>query len=160
MQSELDLLVIMEEKVKSDLYLEIEKRTASYLTKEGFTLVDMQIKGGKEKTVTLFVYNKDHTDIDTLAKINKLLYPAIQDVKDLSEDFTLEVSSPGIYRDIRSKQEFKIFKDRDIRIIMIDGRIINGISKGLSDDDHLLLEVEEKTEKISLKDINKAKLNG
>jgi len=54
--------------------------------------------------------------IDDCAEVSRLLLPRLQTVEGL-QDVSLEVSSPGIERTIRSPAEYAIFLGRGVRIL-------------------------------------------
>ena len=54
--------------------------------------------------------------IDDCAEVSRLLLPRLQTIEGL-QDVSLEVSSPGIERTIRSPAEYAIFLGRGVRIL-------------------------------------------
>ena len=150
----------MKEKIKSDLIIEIEKKIDSILKKENYILIDIEITGGKNKNLTIYVYNKNKIDVEKLGKINNILYPVIENISFFKDGFTLEISSPGLYRKMKYVLELNIFIGREIKITTINGEIINGISNGLKNNVFSIINKNEEIVKINLQDIKTAKLDG
>lgn len=150
----------MNEKIKSDLYLEVENKIESFLKELNFDFIDIEIVLGKNRKLSIFVYNKDKTDIDDLSLISNKLRPILETISFFQEGCLLEISSPGIYREIKFLKEFNIFKDREIKIITDESVVITGLLIGLNDDILYVRDKNGEKLEISLDKIKKAKLNG
>lgn len=150
----------MKEKIKTTKIQEIENAVNTILESYNFSLVDIELREGSDILVTLFIYNSVSTNIEDIGKINKIIYPILEKLSFLKEGFSLEVSSPGIYRNIKSSKEFNIFKGKEAKIILQDGSSIIGIIN-LFENENLHI-INNKGEEIilNLDNINKASLNG
>ena len=83
--------------------------------------------------------------------------PRIELLED-SRDVNLEVSSPGITRNIKTVDEFDIFLGRKVRILKRDdSEWIHGSIESV-DDNSVKLNNGKQTVSVSFPDINKAKL--
>jgi len=127
------------------------------LTDGGFSLVDLEIDD--EILISIFVYNKLDNNIEKLSKLNKNIYPLLEKLDILKDDFSLEVSSPGIYRNIKRYEEFNIFCDKEIKLTLNDKNIITGIINKF-ENNILDINVLGKFLKINIEDIKSAGLNG
>jgi len=79
----------------------------------------------------------------------------------LDEDFSLDVSSPGAERVLKSMDEVNIFKDRKARVVLKDGTTLLGILKGLDEKkETLMLKNSDNDElrRINVFDVAKCKL--
>ncbi len=75
-----------------------------------------------------------------------------------SRDVHLEVSSPGISRNIKTTDEFKIFLGRKVKILnKNDSEWIHGMIDFV-DNNSVNLNIDNGKVEISFEDINKAKL--
>ena len=75
-----------------------------------------------------------------------------------SRDVHLEVSSPGISRNIKTTDEFKIFMGRKVKILSNNvSEWIHGSIESV-DNNSVNLSIENGNIKIGFADINKAKL--
>lgn len=127
------------------------------LTDGGFSLVDLEIDN--ENLISVFVYNKLDNNIEKLGKLNKNIYPILENLDILKNDFSLEVSSPGIYRNIKRFEEFNIFSGKEIKLLLNDKCIITGIINKF-ENNILDINVLDKLLKINIEDIKSAGLNG
>lgn len=153
----------MQDKIKTKEFLIIEQGIEELLLKEGFHLVDIEIRKGKEKSVSLFVFNDDSEKmgIESIAKLNDVVSPVLENLDFLGENFLLEVSSPGIFRKIKFIKEFNLFKGKKMHVLCSSNSYI-GICNGI-EDDKISLEIinkdnTTKTETILIEDIKKAAL--
>jgi ribosome maturation factor RimP len=99
--------------------------------------------------------------IESIAKLNDIVSPILENLDFLGENFLLEISSPGIFRKIKFIKEFNLFKGKKMHISCMENSFI-GICNG-TEDDKLFLDIinKDKTikkEVILIKDIKKAAL--
>jgi ribosome maturation factor RimP len=153
----------MQDKIKTKEFLVIEQGIEELLLKEGFHLVDIEIQKGKNKIVSLFVFNHDSEKmgIESIAKLNDIVSPILENLDFLGENFLLEISSPGIFRKIKFIKEFNLFKGKKMHISRSSNSYI-GICNGI-EDGKVSLEIKNKdnttkTETILIEDIKKATL--
>ena len=141
------------ERVKELLQPLIEER--------GLKLVDVEYITAGKPVLRIYVYNPEGTSIEDCEWISRRI-GALLDVEDLIPvSYILEVSSPGLDRKLKNKEEYEIFKGRDVKIITkepINGKnVYEGVLKGL-EDDNVLLQENGKIIKIPLEKISKANL--
>ena len=122
----------MKEKVKSSIVINIENKIKDILDKAKIDLVDIDITFGKNKHITIFVYNKNKTDLDELSNLSKKINPVLEKMPFFNNSFILEISSPGIYRKLKFIKEFNLFKDKEIKIVTKEGIVFMGISGGIN----------------------------
>ena len=81
--------------------------TIAPILKEGFILIDVEVTDDSNDTlVTLYLYNLNDTSVEDWARLTNL-YINLEKFL-LGDRFSLEVSSQGLYRDIKSSFEFSI----------------------------------------------------
>jgi ribosome maturation factor RimP len=118
-------------------YLDAEIREAiePVLSGMGFSMVELSVGRLKGSTrISVVLYRRQGVGIDECAEASRLLLPRLETLEGL-EDVSLEVSSPGIERQIRSPAEYEIFKGRGVRVLAGDetewiGGIIDGVEDG------------------------------
>jgi ribosome maturation factor RimP len=90
---------------------------ASLVQGEGMTLVDLQwSRRGKRWVLTLFIDKEGSITLDDCADISSQVGARI-DVENLIDHaYTLEVSSPGLDRPLRTVAEFERFREHLVRI--------------------------------------------
>jgi ribosome maturation factor RimP len=125
----------------------------------GFSLVELAVGRRKGSTlVSLVIFRKEGVGVDQCAEVSSLLFPRLQTIEGLA-DVSLEVSSPGIERTIKSPVEYEIFKGRGVRILSGDetewsSGIIDRVEEGT-----LWLRNGAQTRGFALASIRKARLD-
>ncbi len=132
---------------------QIDRRLAEIITPliegMGFELVRVRFMGGKTKTVQIMAERPDGgIEVDDCAEISGAV-SAVLDVEDPIEDqYTLEVSSPGIDRPLTRLKDFETFEGYEAKLEtqdLIDGRKrFKGELAGVEGDE-VLINVEEGT---------------
>ena len=147
----------------SVLFLDI----ASLIEPMGYKLVEATRSEHKGNVSLRILCYKDGDGIDTgdLEAIYNVIYPRYSVL--WSRDLELEVSSPGINRNIKDVGEFKVFLGKTVRIYStsLSSYVIGTIKN--ADDDAITLSsylIEDKKEegdeiRIEYDDISKAKLD-
>jgi len=131
------------------------------LEEKGLKLVDIEMNKGKRPVLRVYIYNPEGTSIDDCEWVSKRL-GALLDVEDLiPTSYTLEISSPGLDRKLKNKEEFNIFKGRDIVIKtkepIEEKKVFRGVLEGLEDENVILSQDDNKI-KIPFENISQAKL--
>lgn len=128
----------------------MDQRIASLITPTieglGFELVRLRLMSGKTPTLQVMAEKPDGgIEVDDCARISTEL-GALLDVEDpIVENYTLEVSSPGIDRPLTRIKDFDTWEGYVAKIEtteMIDGqRRFKGVVQG-SEGDEVLIEIE------------------
>ena len=132
------------------------------LEEKELKLVDIEfVKEGKP-VLRIYIYNPEGTTIENCEFVSRRI-GTILDVEDIIPySYTLEVSSPGLNRKLKNKEEYDIFKGRNIKIFTsepIDDRsFFKGKLLGLENED-VKIEEDNKEIKIPLDKISKAQLD-
>jgi len=121
----------------------------------GFELVRVRFMSGtKQKTVQIMADRPEGgIEVDGCAAISTAV-SAILDVEDPIEDeYTLEVSSPGIDRPLTRLKDFEVWNGYEAKIEtteMIDGRRrFKGILQGVEGDE-VLIEIEDHAKPVTI----------
>ena len=115
----------------------------------GFEMVRIRLSSGDPSTLQIMADRLNgQIGVDDLANINTSI-GTILDVEDpITENYTLEISSPGIDRPLTRKKDFDSYQGFEAKIEtteLIDGRRrFKGILAGISDDE-VLINLEEGT---------------
>jgi ribosome maturation factor RimP len=84
----------------------------------GFILIDVTVFRGKGvRSVKLVIYRPAGVSIDDCARISRQVHPRLEIMEGLG-DCTLEVSSPGIGRKLKSRTEYEIFRGRGVSVLV------------------------------------------
>ncbi len=83
----------------------------------GYELYDIEMIAGKgDATLRLFIDQPDGIDIEDCERVSRQV-SALLDVEDpIASDYTLEVSSPGLDRRLRTEEHFARFVGHDIKV--------------------------------------------
>ena len=115
----------------------------------GFEMVRVRLSNGNPSTLQIMADRLDgQIGVDELAEINTSV-GTILDVEDpIPENYTLEISSPGIDRPLTRKKDFDSFQGFEAKVEtteLIDGqRRFKGILAGVNNDE-VLINLEEGT---------------
>jgi ribosome maturation factor RimP len=112
------------------------------------------IGGGRHRTVRVFL------DRDG-AEANPWISDVLDDIPQLSGPFTLEVSSPGIERPLRTRDHFNRFSGEKVSVHSrrpIDGRSrFTGALVGFDGDD-VVIQADDRELRVPFDDIERARL--
>ena len=115
----------------------------------GFEMVRVRLSNGNPSTLQIMADRLDgQIGVDELAEINTSV-GTILDVEDpIPENYTLEISSPGIDRPLTRKKDFDSFQGFEAKVEtteLIDGRRrFRGVLAGINNDE-VLINLEEGT---------------
>jgi ribosome maturation factor RimP len=114
-------------------------------------LVDVLVKPGN--VIRVHVDTPDGIAIDECVKISRFLNESLD--RDV-EDYSLEVSSPGLGGSFKVKQQYEKNVDRQIEVLYTDGIKEHGILAAVGDKG-IVLRVKGDDKEIDYKDIKTAK---
>lgn len=128
----------------------------------GLELVAAEVAGGhKHQVVRVYLDREGGIDIDAIAEANEWVSAALDGVSRLGGPYTLEVSSPGIERILRKRDDFARFAGERVGVQLtqpVDGRSkLTGVLVGLDGDD-VVIEVDGKEHRVALGAIERARL--
>ncbi|SFJ66456.1 ribosome maturation factor RimP [Jannaschia pohangensis] len=136
----------------------LDKRLADIVTPViedmGFELVRLRLMSGKQPTLQIMADKPDGgIEVDDCARISTEL-SAVLDVEDpIVDEYTLEVSSPGIDRPLTRLKDFDVWADYEARLEtdeLIDGqRRFKGFLRG-TEDGEVLVEIEQGGEDVTI----------
>ena len=128
----------------------------------GFEMVRVRLSNGNPSTLQIMADRLDgQIGVDELAEINTSV-GTILDVEDpIPENYTLEISSPGIDRPLTRKKDFDSYQGFEAKLEtteLIDGRRrFRGVLAGI-DDDEVLINLEEGTVGLKFSWLSEARL--
>jgi ribosome maturation factor RimP len=136
-----------------NLYHEIEP----VIRGMGYSLVEMARKETKYGLqVKVVIYHYHGVGVNDCETVYRTIMPKIE-LTEETEEINLEVTSPGITRNIKNAVEFSVFIDREVRVLLDNEEWIEGTIVG-ADSETLTLRIEDETSEIPIDDIRKAKL--
>ena len=112
---------------------DIRKRTASLLTAGQF-LVDVNVSARQGPRKILVVIDADQgVGIDDSALVSKMLSKVIDEEGLIDDNYTLEVSTPGIDQPLKLKRQYYKNVGRKMKIRLQD-KTVEGTLAGVTDD--------------------------
>ncbi len=136
---------------------------ASAVAPMGYELVGVEFLSGGTSGSLLRVYidQADGITVDDCARVSHQL-SGVLDVEDpIRENYSLEVSSPGLDRPLFTTRDFERFAGRRVNLKthgkLYDRRRFKGLLKGIEGGD-VLVEVDGETYRLPLEQIDKARL--
>ncbi len=141
---------------------EIKEIIIPVLVSQGFELVDLEYqREGQGWVLRLFIDREGGVHLDDCSEVSREL-SAVLDVRDvIAHSYTLEVSSPGLTRPIKKREDFEKYQNRLVKIRTfqpIDGqRNFKGILRGI-EGEKVKVAVADRIREIPLPSIAKANL--
>ncbi len=128
---------------------------------EGVTLLDVEVAPGR-RTVIRFVIDADGgVTIDDCVRVTQKVSGLLEEWNGISGSYTVEVTSPGLERTFRRREEYDHFRGREVRVhAELEGtgpREYRGILEG-TEGDFVLLETPEEKLRIPIESVRKARL--
>jgi len=145
----------------------LETLIAPAVQAQGYRLVRLRLMGGKRKTLQILAERPDgQMDVEDCAKLSRAVSEVLEAADPISEEYVLEVSSPGIDRPLTAPEDFARFAGHDARVELVRGvdgrRRFKGLLIGLEGAD-VIMNVTDADEgnrqvRFSFDDIAEAKL--
>ena len=152
----------MKEDQQAQIHRQVEEICESLVVSEGMELVDLEYRReGPRWVLRLFIDKEGGVNIDDCARISRELGDLL-DVKDvIPQAYVLEVSSPGLNRRIRKKEDFSRFVGEKVQLWLVspkDGRRkIVGDLVGVEGEEVVVTATEGRFS-VALEDIARANL--
>jgi len=127
----------------------------------GFFLEDVHVVSpGKHRIITCIVDGQTPLNLDQVTSVSRDISELL-DSADFMDDtaFTLEVTSPGVDRPLTLPRHWQKNLNRLVKVVKIDGSVVNGRITTIEDANIVLLEdIKGKTKEhaLSLNDVKRA----
>jgi len=141
----------------------VAAKAAEILEPQGVELVEVEYRReGGQWVLRLFVDRPGGITLDDCAKVSRQVGDLLEVTDPIDHPYTLEVSSPGLDRPLRSERDFERYRGRQVRIktfAPVEGRKrFHGKLVGLREG-KVEVEVEGRLYAISREAISKANLD-
>ncbi len=87
-----------------------------YADELGVEIVDVEAKSGKSPYLTVFIDRDGGVDLDTLEKFHNLINIPLDEFDPYDSPYTLNVSSPGIDRPLKTQRDFERKMGKDVEV--------------------------------------------
>lgn len=149
---------------KEEVMTRVADLIQPYLLAQGVELVDLEYAQPRRgrATLRLFVDQPGGITLEEITRVSRVVGELL-DVHDLiSSSYTLEVSSPGLTRELKKPRDYERYTGRLVRLTtrsLWQGKQVHrGILKGLENEE-VSLEEDQALVRIPLREIAKARLD-
>lgn len=149
---------------RNDLVEKLTSLLEPLAAERGLELVAVEQSGGRQSTIVrVLLDHEGGLDIDAICEANNWVSDALDEADPITGPFTLEVSSPGVDRPLRTREHFERFAGETVSIkttLPSPARSSwSGTLVGLEGDD-VVLEVDDEQVRIPFDSVQKARLKG
>jgi len=116
-------------------------------------LVALEVKGPSGRRVVRLVLDADHgVDVDRCAGISRAVGARFDDADAIDGGYTLEVSSLGVHRPLRTERDFTRNLGRHLRLVRRDGTEVTGTLTAIAAD-ALTLDIDGAATNVARDDV-------
>ncbi|MGM0431661.1 MAG: hypothetical protein ACQEQU_02990 [Spirochaetota bacterium] len=141
-------------------HMELYAQLSTVVEANGFYLIEVSEyeKNGKS-TIRIVIQSKaGNTTIDHCATVHHLILPRLEVLRD-DRDVYLEVSTPGIQRNIKDVVEFKAFIGKRIKVLSTrEQDWLEGILFQVKENSIMIATEQRESRELPFEEIQKAKL--
>lgn len=132
--------------MSTDIKQKIEEFLQPLLEDDKFFIVDIKVSLSRlNSKVTVLLDSDEGIMIDECTQISRNLGKELDNL--MPDKYTLEVSSPGIDFPLRSERMYRKNIGRVLKVVLNDGRELNGKLEGLANQQITLVEEKKRTGK-------------
>lgn len=115
----------------------IKELTEGIIEDSTLFLVDLKIK--PTNNVKVFIDGDNGVSIDVISKINRALYKKLEESALFpNDDFSLEVSSPGVDTPLKLYRQYPKNIGRNVKVTLVDDNVVAGILKDVNEQEILV----------------------
>lgn len=127
-----------------DLLPEIEKIILPFLEREGVELVEISPHGkGRTSVLRITIWEKGGIGTDELSRLSRHISDLLDEEDIIPGKYTLEVSSPGLDRELKTENDFRRAEGEKVKLTLSDGSTMTGEIASAADGQIILIEEEE-----------------
>lgn len=131
----------------------IEEFLRHHIEKSG-TLFLVEVKSAPGNKITVLLDGDNGITIDDCTRVNKALYKFIDETSLFGDNnFSLEVSSPGVDKPLKLLRQYKRNTGRKVEVVLNDDTKLEGILTLVTDEEITIEEKSGKNNKITTKTI-------
>jgi len=143
--------------------LQIERLISPVIDQLGYDLVRVQLQGSKRLTLQVMAERRDRQPmkVEDCARLSREISAALDASDPITEEYVLEVSSPGIDRPLMKPADYERFEGHEAKVELdapVGGRKrFQGIISG-ADTETVRLDVENSVVSLPFAQIKQARL--
>lgn len=107
----------------------IVKLAEEFLRESSNYLIDVQVSASNK--IRVYIENDEHVSIQECIKLSRYIEHSLDRE---SEDFELEVSSPGIDQPFKNERQYKKYVGKDVSVLLTNGSKVDGVLIELKDN--------------------------
>lgn len=127
----------------------------------GYELVDLEVRAGGKGLLRIYIDQADGVDVGDCERVSRQIGAFLDVEEPMPGSYTLEVSSPGLDRPLRTVAHFQRFAGHEAKLRLvgpIEGRRnFKGRLRGVENDD-VMIEVDGQIWNLPLADVAAAHL--
>lgn len=148
--------------MKENLIKQLITLIEPIVTKLNYELYHLEfVKEGGENYLRIYIDNEKGIALDDCEKVSRTISAMLDEVDPIEESYYLEVSSPGMDRELHNDRHLERYINSEVEIklsSLFDGsKKYEGVLTGF-DNDHISIEKDGKQIDIPREKINKVKL--
>ena len=118
----------------------------------GYEIVDIEYqKGNKHDLLSIFIFKKEGIDLDDCTKMSHNIEKNLDNLEILTRPYYLEISSPGLDRPIKTKDDYRRNLENEVEV-----KLYVGILKDYNEH-NVIICVENDNIEIPIKNISSMK---
>lgn len=141
----------------NDLEERVRSLAEPVLARHSAELVDVQVRRGRTQLVRVIADRPDGIDLETCARVSAELSRMLDLEDPIPGRYTLEVSSPGLDRPLRTAGDFRRNVGRKVRIVLAEGQHEGVIEEVGADQVTVRSDRDERVE-VPLAEVVKARI--
>jgi len=118
----------------NDLEERVRSLAEPVLTKHGAELVEVQVRRGRTQLVRIVADQPGGITLDTCARVSEELSRMLDVDDPIQGRYTLEVTSPGLDRPLRTEADFRKHAGETVKVVLADGRHEEGTVEDVMND--------------------------
>lgn len=146
---------------KKELRKEIYPLAEEVAEELGYEIVDIEFQNGsKHDLLSIFIYKKEGIDLDDCTEMSRNLEKKLDDLDILKNPYYLEISSPGLDRPLKTKDDYRRNVGKEIELKLyapIDGKKEFSFVLDKYDDEFVYCNIDGEELKIPIKSISSMK---
>lgn len=112
----------------------------------GYYLWDVEfVKEGADKYLRITIDNEEGITINDCESFHRAIDPLLDEADPINESYILEVSSPGIERELKYPEHIEACEDWDVEVKLYapknGTKQLRGVLRGYSDEGNIVVEI-------------------
>lgn len=147
----------------SSVVEKLNDKIASIAVKQGFELYHLEyVREGGQNILRAYIDKDTGVALNDCVSISRLISEMLDIEDPIVEEYTLEVSSPGVFRTLFTKKHFERYMNTDVAVklsALVEGKKkLEGVLKGF-DGENITLEVENNEVTVPMSKVSIVTLN-